>query len=75
MATPQEIQEIIEAAIPGAKAQAEDQTGTGDHYAIKVVAAAFEGISMVAQHQMIYKALGDRMKEEIHALAIQTETP
>jgi acid stress-induced BolA-like protein IbaG/YrbA len=49
--------------------------GDGDHFEATVVSPAFEGKSMVAQHQMIYAALGDLMQKEIHALALRTYTP
>ena len=40
-----------------------------------IVSAAFTGKNKVQQHQIVYKALGDRMREEIHALSMQTLTP
>ncbi len=43
----------------------------GGHYYLHIVSAAFEGKSTVARHRMIYNALGDMMKTEIHALAIR----
>jgi BolA protein len=42
----------------------------GGHYHVTIVAEAFEGKSLVQRHQMIYQALGDLMKQEIHALGI-----
>ena len=72
MPTPQELEERITQAIPGAKATAEDLNGNGDHFQVTVQAQAFEGKSRIEQHQMIYAALGDAMREEVHALAIQT---
>lgn len=47
----------------------------GGHYFVTVVSAAFEGKSMVQRHQLIYQALGDLMKQEIHALGINALTP
>ena len=47
----------------------------GTHFDAVIVAAAFEGKRMVAQHQLVYTALGDRMKAEIHALGMKTYTP
>lgn len=47
----------------------------GGHYFVTVVSNAFEGKSMVQRHQMIYQALGDLMKQEIHALGINALTP
>lgn len=49
--------------------------GDGAHFQAVIVSAAFEGKSRVARHQVVYGALGDRMREEIHALSMQTLTP
>ena len=50
-------------------------TGDGQHFEAIIVSAAFAGLSRVKQHQLVYAALGDRMREEIHALSMQTLTP
>ena len=47
----------------------------GGHYHVTIVADAFEGKSLVQRHQLIYKALGDMMKQEIHALGINALSP
>ncbi|MCD2453022.1 BolA family transcriptional regulator [Methylicorpusculum oleiharenae] len=47
----------------------------GGHYHVTIVAEAFEGKSMVQRHQLIYKALGDMMKQQIHALGINAISP
>lgn len=47
----------------------------GTHFEATIVSPAFEGKRMVAQHQLVYGALGDRMRAEIHALSMQTYTP
>lgn len=47
----------------------------GTHFEAVIVSPAFEGKRMVAQHQLVYGALGDRMRAEIHALSMQTYTP
>ena len=47
----------------------------GGHYHLTIVAEAFEGKSLVQRHQLIYQALGDMMKTEIHALGINALTP
>jgi acid stress-induced BolA-like protein IbaG/YrbA len=49
--------------------------GDGQHFEAVIVSAAFAGKSMVQQHQTVYGALGDRMREEIHALSMKTYTP
>ena len=47
----------------------------GGHYHVTIVADAFEGKSLVQRHQLIYQALGDMMKQQIHALSINALTP
>jgi BolA protein len=47
----------------------------GGHFAISIVSNAFVGKSAVQRHQMIYEALGDLMKHEIHAIRIQAKIP
>ena len=47
----------------------------GTHFDAVIVSPAFEGKRMVQQHQLVYAALGDRMREEIHALGMKTYTP
>jgi acid stress-induced BolA-like protein IbaG/YrbA len=49
--------------------------GDGRHFEALIVSAAFEGKSRVARHQLVYAALGERMREEIHALSMRTLTP
>ena len=67
-----EVKKVIESSIPGASVDVEDLTGTGDHFSATVVAPAFDGKSMIEQHQMVYAALGDLMKGPIHALQLNT---
>ncbi len=47
----------------------------GTHFEATIVSPAFVGKSMVQQHQLVYAALGDRMRAEIHALSMKTYTP
>lgn len=47
----------------------------GGHYRVSIVSAAFSGKNTVARHRLIYDALGDMMRREIHALAIEARTP
>jgi len=49
--------------------------GDGRHWTALVVSHAFDGLSRVARHQRVYTALGERMREEIHALSMTTLTP
>ncbi|MDQ7091822.1 MAG: BolA family protein [Methylococcales bacterium] len=47
----------------------------GGHYHLTVVSQGFENKSLVQRHQLIYQALGDMMKQDIHALGINALTP
>jgi acid stress-induced BolA-like protein IbaG/YrbA len=47
----------------------------GQHFEATIVSPQFTGKNMVQQHQLVYQALGDRMREEIHALSMRTFTP
>jgi len=49
--------------------------GDGQHFQALVVASGFEGKNRVQRHQLVYAALGERMREEIHALSMRTLTP
>ena len=70
-----EIEELIRAAIPDAEIQIRDLAGDGDHYAARIVSSAFAGLPKVRQHQMVYRALGGRMGNELHALQLETAAP
>jgi len=75
-ATPPVTPESIRASIAAGLACDEVRVrGDGHHFEALIVSAAFEGRSRVARHQMVYAALGDRMREEIHALSMLTMTP
>lgn len=50
-------------------------TGDGHHFEALIVSAAFRGLGPVARHRLVYAALGERMREEIHALSMTTKTP
>ena len=71
----EDIKALIVDALPGADVIIDDLAGDGNHYRAKVIASAFEGKSRVQQHQLVYKALGERMGGELHALALTTEVP
>lgn len=49
--------------------------GDGQHFTAVIVSSAFAGKSRIQRHQVVYAALGDRMREEIHALSMKTLTP
>ena len=70
-----EIEQLIRDAIPDADVVIQDLRGDGDHYAARVVSAAFKGKNRVQQHQMVYSALQGNMGNALHALALQTSVP
>ena len=72
MVTPESIKLVIEA---GLACERVEVAGDGQHFQALVVSDAFAGRSRVQRHQLVYRALGDRMREEIHALSMQTLTP
>ena len=49
--------------------------GDGAHFEAVIVSAEFAGLSRVRQHQLVYSALGERMRDEIHALSMKTYSP
>ena len=49
--------------------------GDGQHFQAIIVSPQFAGKRLIARHQIVYAALGDRMREEIHALSMKTLTP
>ncbi len=73
--TPSELERLIRDAFPDAEVKIEDLAGDGNHYRATVVSAAFRGRTRLQQHQMVYRALGGRMGDELHALALRTLTP
>jgi len=72
MVSADSIRQSIEA---GLACERVDVAGDGQHFQAVIVSSAFEGRTRVARHQLVYAALGDRMREEIHALSMQTLTP
>lgn len=75
--TPEEVEARIEAAIEDCEATVVKARGEhdDDHLRATVVSPAFEGESLVDQHQRVYDAVGDHMTRSVHALEIETYTP
>ena len=69
--SPDELKERIESGIPGAVAEV---TGDGHHFNAVVSAAAFNGLTRIAQHRLVYDVFGAEVGDRIHALSIQTKT-
>jgi acid stress-induced BolA-like protein IbaG/YrbA len=72
MVTPEEVQKYIE---QGLACEHIELAGDGQHFQALIVSAEFQGKNRVQRHQRVYLALGERMREEVHALSMQTLTP
>ena len=72
MVTPEQVQSYIE---KGLQCSEVSVVGDGEHFEALVVSEAFRGKNRVQRHQLVYAALGERMREEIHALSMRTLTP
>ena len=72
MVTPESVKAGIES---GMACEHLEVVGDGEHFQALVVSGAFEGKSRIQRHQLVYAALGERMREEIHALSMRTLTP
>lgn len=70
--TPEEVQRFIAQGLACEHIEVE---GDGRHFFATIVSAEFEGTTRVRRHQRVYAALGDRMREQIHALSMKTLTP
>ena len=70
--TPDDVRRYIAAGLDCSVLEVE---GDGRHFSALIVSAAFEGKSRVVRHQMVYAALGERMRDEVHALSMRTLTP
>ncbi len=68
----EEIKRLILKALPDSTVTINDLRGDGNHYACHVISKAFKGKTRVDQHKIVYEALGDKMGNELHALALQT---
>lgn len=75
MIAPEQLKEVLQKGFPDGQIEVVDLTGTRDHYSVTVVSAAFQGKSLIQQQRMVYAALGDLMKAQVHALALTTRAP
>ena len=74
MITQNDIVRLIRTALPDARVETHDRTGTRDHYNVRVVSASFSGKSLLDQHRMIYAALSEALKDgRLHAVELKTE--
>ena len=72
MVTPESVKQGIES---GLACQHLEVVGDGQHFEALIVSESFAGKNRVQRHQLVYAALGGRMREEIHALSMRTLTP
>lgn len=72
MVTPEDVRRYI---AEGLNCEHLEVSGDGHHFEAVIVCAEFDGKRPIARHQLVYGALGDRMREEIHALSMKTLTP
>jgi acid stress-induced BolA-like protein IbaG/YrbA len=70
---PEEVARLIRAGLPGAEVSVASDDHT--HFSARVVAREFAGKRSLARHQLVYRALGELMGREIHALSIEALTP
>ena len=72
MVTPQSIEASIKS---GLACDEVEVGGDGHHFEARIVSPAFRGLSRIARHRLVYQAMGERMREEVHALSMTTLTP
>jgi acid stress-induced BolA-like protein IbaG/YrbA len=72
MPTPDDVRRYI---AQGLACEHLEVSGDGTHFEAVIVSASFEGRSRVQRHQLVYAALGERMRSEVHALSMKTLTP
>jgi stress-induced morphogen len=70
--TAEEIRAPILATFPDGEIEVIDLAGDGEHYELRVKSAQFNGMSKLAQHKLVYEALGDMVGGKLHALALKT---
>lgn len=70
---PEEVARLIRARLPGAQVEVRSDDET--HFAARVIAREFANLRSLARHQLVYRALGELMGREIHALSIEALTP
>ena len=71
MIRPEMLEQLVLEAMPDATVNVRCYSGD-DHFEMEVVCPSFEGKSRIAQHKMVYAALGDNMRAAVHALALKT---
>ncbi len=70
--TPEHLRDLIAAGLDCTQLEVQ---GDGQHFYATIVSPAFIGKSRLARHRLVYGALGERMREDIHALSMRTVAP
>lgn len=73
--TPDCVRRIVSEAFPDGEVIVTDLTGTSDHFGVEVTSTRFAGLSLIDQHKLVHRAVGEHLTNAIHALAIKTRTP
>ncbi|MBF89824.1 MAG: BolA family transcriptional regulator [Candidatus Marinimicrobia bacterium] len=68
----EEVKNLIENGLSGSIVKVKDLKGTGDHFSVEVIWSGFEDMTLIEQHQKVYKTLGKLLTNEIHALQLRT---
>jgi len=71
----EKLKKTLKDAFPDAEFHLDDMLGDADHYGLTITSSAFEGLNRIKRHQVVYKALGSLMGNELHALSIRASTP
>ena len=71
--TTHEVKELIENGLKGSKAIVNDDQNSGDHFSAIVIWHGFKGMSLIQQHQAVYKTVSHCLTKEIHALQLKTK--
>jgi stress-induced morphogen len=75
MIEPSALRQRLLEAFPDAVVELVDLTGTHDRYQASIVSRAFRGVPLLEQHRLVYRALGDLLRSDVHALRLTTHAP
>lgn len=67
------LEELIKNKFPNANILIEDLAGDNNHYSVSIESSAFNGLSRIQQHQLVYKSLDGLMDNELHAMQLKTK--
>ncbi len=67
-----DIESLIKKKIPDAKIVIKDLVGDNNHFSAEISSKEFNGKSRIEQHKMVYNALSEELKEDLHAISIKT---